>query len=432
MIGGCDLYTTKAAGTDKKLYRTIETSLETQHETLLRLSASLSPPQADALAPSLNLSRSSPFGPLSQISSRRTFAYLIATLNASHPDYDFSHILRPSEFRRERSLRSAMQTLDTTLYNLRPRPSAHLLAHSMPSYNYLISASGGGNGHSGAHTSHAHTPLSSFTSLIPAGLRTPGGSLAWGPRMWRLIDAQMALRECAIYAYQPEDDPFAEDDDEGGGALWSTHYFFFNKERKRVCYLHLRAVSLLSRSPRLQAARPLKIPIRPAPSHPPARASAPAGVIDAAGSVDAKKRMARRRRQQRRTASHQGRKIAGDSTGGAGKRARYWLGDRAANARLVSRNSWEEDDDNDAETVYIAHHPGDDEVDADDDLVYVRSEDDDDGLSNASDEEDEEEGDDDDEEMEVDGTSPKDRTLSADKEEGARGVSESIAESMEV
>jgi len=104
VVGGCDLYTTKAAGSDKKLYRNIDRSLETQYESLLRLSASLSPPRGESNeSTSMNLSRSSPFGPLSQISSRRAYAYLLATLNASHPDYDFSHILRPSDFRKERS-----------------------------------------------------------------------------------------------------------------------------------------------------------------------------------------------------------------------------------------------------------------------------------------------------------------------------------------
>ncbi|KAG9534596.1 hypothetical protein KCU79_g22080, partial [Aureobasidium melanogenum] len=44
VIGGCDLYTTKAAGSDKKLYKNIENSLEKEHGNLLRLAASLSPP----------------------------------------------------------------------------------------------------------------------------------------------------------------------------------------------------------------------------------------------------------------------------------------------------------------------------------------------------------------------------------------------------
>lgn len=166
VIGGCDMYTTKAAGSDKKLYKDIEISLEAQHESLVRLSASLSPPDAELF--SLNLERPSPFGPLSQVSSRRTFAYLIATLNASHPDYDFSHNLRPSDFRKERSLRSVMSALDETLYNLRPRPAGTLLA------GY-------------------HGWASNTTPNVP---QTPGGSQAWGPKMWRLIDKEMTLREC--------------------------------------------------------------------------------------------------------------------------------------------------------------------------------------------------------------------------------------------
>ena len=121
VIGGCDLYTTKAAGSDKKLYRNIENSLESQYESLLRLSESVSPPQSSGPSP-LNLARPSPFGPLSQISSRRTFAYLIATLNASHPDYDFSHILRPADFRKERSLKTVINTIDSTLYLQYPDP----------------------------------------------------------------------------------------------------------------------------------------------------------------------------------------------------------------------------------------------------------------------------------------------------------------------
>ncbi|KAL2057305.1 hypothetical protein ABVK25_002358 [Lepraria finkii] len=44
VIGGCDLYTTKAAGADKKLYKNIENSLETQ----LRL---LPPPPTRRLPP---------------------------------------------------------------------------------------------------------------------------------------------------------------------------------------------------------------------------------------------------------------------------------------------------------------------------------------------------------------------------------------------
>lgn len=212
IIGGCDLYTTKAARSDRKLYKNIEQSLEAQYESVLRLSASLSPPNASDAAASLNLSRSSPFGPLSEHSSRRTFAYLIATLNASHPDYDFSHVLRPSDFHRERNLKKVMNNVDTTLFNLRPRERANV------------------------------TPPSPVTT---SGSYTSSAPVTWGPRMWRIIDQQMELKECAIYSYSPEEDPSDADD----GAIWSLHYFFFNRHRKRVCYLYLRAIPILSHSP---------------------------------------------------------------------------------------------------------------------------------------------------------------------------------------
>lgn len=244
VIGGCDLYTTKAAGSDKKLYRNIENSLESQYESLLRLSASVSPPNDSGPSP-LNLSRSSPFGPLSQVSSRRTFAYLIATLNASHPDYDFSHILRPADFRKERSLKAVINTIDSTLYNLRPSSGMTLQVPSQTSYTTAASA--------------------------------PPTSQAWGPQMWSIIDKEMTLKECTVYCWAPPDEPFEEDE----GSIWSLNYFFFNKERKRVAYIYVRGVPVMTHSPRQ-----------------------PANLSKRAGS---------------------------EYDSGANKRARYWLGDQAAN-----------------------------------------------------------------------------------------------------
>ncbi|KAJ5334717.1 hypothetical protein N7452_007120 [Penicillium brevicompactum] len=212
IIGGCDVYTTKAARSDRKLYNHIEQSLEAQYESVLRFSASLSPPNAHDAAETLNLSRSSPFGPLSDHSSRRTFAYLIATLNASNPDYDFSQVLRPTDFRRERNLKRTMNTIDSTLLNLRPRENINL------------------------------SPASPATL---SGSYNAGSSSSWGPRVWKTIDEHMSLKECSIYSYSPEEDPSDADD----GAIWSLHFFFFNPLRKRVCYIYLRAIPILSHTP---------------------------------------------------------------------------------------------------------------------------------------------------------------------------------------
>lgn len=225
ILGGCDLYTTKAAGGDKKLYKSIETDLEAQYASNVQFSRSLSPPQKDAMAQSLNLDRKSPFGNLGVGSSRRTYAYLIATLNASHPDYDFSMVLRPTDFKREKSLKKVMNTFDSTLYNLRPRAASSVIQRSAL--------------HSGAGY-------------------PPNSQALWGPGMWRLIDQQMSLKDCTVYRYSPEEfDPFEDDE---AGHMWSMNYFFFNKMRKRVCYLYLRGISILARDGGTET--PLRTPIK--------------------------------------------------------------------------------------------------------------------------------------------------------------------------
>lgn len=257
VIGGCDLYTTKAAGSDKKLYRNIENSLESQYESLLQLSASVSPPQDSSSGPSsLNLSRSSPFGPLSQVSSRRTFAYLIATLNASHPDYDFSHNLRPADFRKERSLKTVINTIDSTLYNLRPSSGMTLQVPFQTSY---------------------------------ATASSPSTNQSWGPHMWALIDKEMTLKDCTVYCWAPPDEPFDGEE----GSIWSLNYFFFNKQRKRVAYYYVRGVPVITPSPRQR--------------------------------VSITKR------------------TAGGYESSANKRARYWLGEQAANVTNGEADDQEED-----------------------------------------------------------------------------------------
>jgi len=193
VIGGCEIYTTKAAGGDKKLYKNVSATIANRYEADLRLSESLSPPDHPMESRAVYQSLHSPFGPLDQSTARRTFAYLIATLNASHMDYDFSSVLRPSDFRKERSVRKVINTFNTTLLNI---------------------------------------GVSVSTSL---------------PRLWETIDAQMDLKNCLIFSYAPDDienDPYGED-----GLIWSCVYFFFNKHRKRVCYLSLRGISALSHSP---------------------------------------------------------------------------------------------------------------------------------------------------------------------------------------
>ncbi|KAK4169189.1 Maf1 regulator-domain-containing protein [Cladorrhinum sp. PSN259] len=254
ITGSCDLYTTKAAGSDKKLYKNIAQSLETQPVSKLKSSASLASSERASLA-----AKSSPFGSLEEVSNRRTFAYLIATLNASHSDYDFSHVLRPADFKRERVLKAVTTHIDSTLQSVRPNSSPK------PSANYAD---------------------------FNTGVST---SPPWGPQMWSLIDKEMKLKDCMAFSYQPENDPFDEEE----GAIWALHYFFFNKALKRVCYLYVRGVPVMSHSPTLSRRGPLRM------GQP------------TSGGQD----------------------VYNDSLG-ANKRARYWLGES-----LAERIKTEDDDD---------------------------------------------------------------------------------------
>ena len=302
VTGGCDLYTTKSTGSDKKLLKNIDRDLRSQHAALLKLGASLSPPEREhmlATSPSLQLfSTASAFGPLSEMTSRRTFAFLIATLNASHPHYDFSHVLRPGDFKRERNLRRVMVNLDSILQNVRPGFEA-----------------------------------ASYDSSLGSDLTS-----VWGPQCWSLIDKEMCLNECTIFSYQPDPDPFEEDE----SAIWAVHYFLVNRALKRVAYLYVRVVPVISStSPTL---RPMKV------------------------------------------APH---KRAPDFDQGATKRAKYWLGDRDAHPLPPFEDDEEPQDDglfwNRGEDGDLVPFSDDDFFDDDDEVM---DDDDDDDADDADDDDD--------------------------------------------
>jgi hypothetical protein len=322
ITGGCDLYTTKSTGSDKKLYKSIDKDLSSQHAALLKLGATLSAPDREAMlasSPSMQLfSHSSAFGPLSELSSRRAFAYLIATLNASHPHYDFSHVLRPGDFKRERNLRRVMGNLDSILQNVRP------------------GGQGGGEAHGGDGGS---------------ALADVGADAVWGPHCWAKIDSEMHLNDCIIFSYHPEIDPFEEEE----SAIYAAHYFFFHRALKRVAYLYLRVVPVISaQSPQL---RPSQIP----------SASTSNGAAAASSSSGVAKSGSGGKRRRALTLDPSG----GGGGGTSNKRARFWLGDRDHADRAVAApyDDDEEQDDgltwNRGEDGELVLDDGDDYDDAD-------------------------------------------------------------------
>lgn len=94
----------KSAGTDKKLFKT----LESRYNTELLGPGSVSPDELQVI---------SPFGRLTESTPRKTFFYLLATLNAAFPDYDFEDV-RPDQFLKLPSIELVMNSVNTTLFNL--------------------------------------------------------------------------------------------------------------------------------------------------------------------------------------------------------------------------------------------------------------------------------------------------------------------------
>lgn len=124
----------------------------------------------------------SPFGPLSQPSSRKLFGYLIGALNATFPDHDFSAV-EPNHF---------------TL---------------LPSTAELIAK------------------VNSF--LISSGKAT---GLDW---IWQTINTHMELDQCICFQFDPQQS-FIDD----LSVIWCNMYFIYNKKKKRVAFLYFLATVL--------------------------------------------------------------------------------------------------------------------------------------------------------------------------------------------
>ncbi|KAG0217990.1 RNA polymerase III-inhibiting protein maf1 [Mortierella sp. GBA43] len=177
--GRVEPYSCKAAGADKRLYKHLENKYDPTAPNNM-----LSPPEDDGFAIRNIIS---PFGPMDQPASRKTLFYLIGTLNASFPDYDFTDV-KPEQFRKEASVSMVVNSINATLFN------------------------------------HGNE-----RAVKELGL-------------WDSIDQLIDLQDADVYSYNPESDS-DPNDEEGDGTLWSFNYFFFNRKLKRIIYFTMRGVS---------------------------------------------------------------------------------------------------------------------------------------------------------------------------------------------
>lgn len=169
-FGKLEAYSCKRAGEDKRLAKLLDQQIAAE---------------VSARSPGSPLG-SSPFGPLGESQCRKTFIDLIATLNASFPDYDFSN-LHASQFNKEPIPSLVVNSINTTLAEM-----------------------------------YALVGRSDFSVLL-----------------WKTIDENVNISECDIYSYIPdmESDPFSDE-----GTIWSFNYFFYNRKQKKIVFLACRRI----------------------------------------------------------------------------------------------------------------------------------------------------------------------------------------------
>lgn len=191
-----ELYTTKPASSDKRLIRTLDQQLTDAGymiedpivSSFNEPSHLISPPSSinERMKPRSNSMKrraysspagaGTPFGPLADVGNMKQYVYLIAALNASDPDRDFSS-LQPTCFRRR-------------------------LGDTLTALNQ---------------------------SLTDLGIQIPSNT-------WPTLEEEITPSECKVYSLDlPQQ--FLEDDD--SGVFWSRIFFFFNKRRKRVLFVSM-------------------------------------------------------------------------------------------------------------------------------------------------------------------------------------------------
>lgn len=304
--GGCDLFTTKAIGSDKKLFKTIDKHVEQileDHQlsqsidrerkqsvnSIFGSSASPPPPNfvrkrsssadipererrsssnlftfnksdfietADNIAQKSNLSLSllgdyieeyavdeSPFGPLKKASTRKTFAYLIAILNATYPDHDFSDLQPSTEnFHKLENSEDLMNRFNSEMISLGKRED--LLTWIWDTIN--------------VHMDIIRGRSPKILAQNVSENRKSSFSNANSPRANDLA-THMSDPECKIYEFQPSDLSILEDINHPYQTMWSYYWFIYNKRRKRVCFLYLTAIKSSQYLPINRSATPLLV-----------------------------------------------------------------------------------------------------------------------------------------------------------------------------
>lgn len=265
--GGCDLFSIKKVKDDHRLFKTIEAHLDqiiednelsklVDHDrtnlfSLYGLSAGLLVtgqrrnshiPPADRsrhglmLHPHRGLFSEAddelPFGPLREIHTRKTFAYLIGILNTTFPDHDFSNLQPTTENFHRILIEELMTTFNKLLLLLGKRQDQlSWIWDTINVYMDIISLNQG-------------LPFLQPQSLpglrknsfaeVRHGLVLNGSGFPPGTT---------GSDHIQVYLFQPLDDLILEDLMYPHRTMWQNYWFIYNRKMKRVLFLYLAALN---------------------------------------------------------------------------------------------------------------------------------------------------------------------------------------------
>jgi hypothetical protein len=101
-------------GSDRKLYKSLDKSMDDMYNEVPPSPQQGGHRHRSSSGSGTDAFGTSPFGPMSDTSSRKTFIFLVATLSGLFPDYDFES-LKVEDFRDESNLFLVVNAINTRL-----------------------------------------------------------------------------------------------------------------------------------------------------------------------------------------------------------------------------------------------------------------------------------------------------------------------------
>lgn len=172
----------------------------------------------------------SPFGPLNDVTTKKTFSYLISILNTTFSDHDFSN-LQPTEenFHKLSSPEDFINRFNNIMVSLgKKQDLLNWIWDTINVYMDIIPPKSSNYG--SRHNSFSHNG-NSVTKPTFASPRTNDNNHF------------LQFDGCKIYEFQPSDQSILEDLNYPYQTLWSYYWFIYNKKKKRVAFIYLNAIN---------------------------------------------------------------------------------------------------------------------------------------------------------------------------------------------